>query len=343
MQAFFGNPASDDYQVQRRAPIRLRRFHGAAWVAACLAVCLLILPTRAQETPNNEARLNVEEGPLLFRRVRIPQDQQVPPGVRPVYRDEFEKAIQLIERLERTPNHASPQLQSAQYEVSIFPERLAAEGQARIEVRQRASDGQFARLEPLNVAVGKAQWETSQAAARLGGDPGGRMALLVDRSGTIVFPWTRRMEDPHTLTLALPFCSPTQILLDLPFGQRPSVTQGVLVRDHRGEEGDNGRWRWSLATNGGEVVVRLQDAANGQQGRPIAHQQTTFEATTSRLLVSSTWKLDCERAPLSQARIRISDELQVFQVLLDDEPLPWSLEAADDAAATSVELQAQFS
>ena len=144
--------------------------------------------------------------PLRFIRVFAPDDQPElwPRGqgrYLPVETDEFERLLERAKARGRRTSASAANISAAEYRAWLDANGIL-HGTARLKVSRHGKDPVLLPLAPCRLVIKRASWEadgnaeeektTRKTPAVLGTDPAGRIALVVERSGTLELEWMLR-------------------------------------------------------------------------------------------------------------------------------------------------------
>jgi hypothetical protein len=319
----YGRPEQAQRSSGLRLPALLFVFLWAAGVSSAA-------PPAAVEKP-------AEPTELRYRRVYFPEGtKDWPKGnvkYLPMEAAEFERLIEIAQRTAPGgPGQTSVGLVDAQYEGRLTGQNLL-KGSARLDVSPSITSSMLMTLSPCNLAISRAQWVTSDGApAVLGLTADGKLQAVAERSGQMKFDWSlagqRDASGVATFRIALPPSPLSRLRLDLPAALVPSVDRGIVTDEGPAELGFH-RWKLDLGGRPG-CELRLANAGS-EEARPqpvLASQASTYDFSLRGVEVTVALNIEGRHAALQRLALPLDASLELVEVALDDEPLPWSISAS---------------
>ncbi|HVX15088.1 MAG TPA: hypothetical protein VHC22_28105 [Pirellulales bacterium] len=270
--------------------------------------------------------------PLEYRLYYVPSDrpqdwpkQNVP--YLPVDREEFDRLVGAANSVPQgLPAAGGAQLAKATYKASLSGDLLV--GEARLELAHAANAATLVTLDPLGLALTDARWEDDRQLV-LGNQPNGKLAVVVERGGTLVCLWSLRGRRDGSGSLVFPLEIPAstvcQLELKLPELFRPGIDEGVAVADDGGPNQD-GTWRFQL---GGRTRASLRVDSNEARARPrrlaLLQEKTTYHLLPAGIDLTAQLKLDVHREPLRRLDLDLEGPLRIVSVQYAGAELAWSV------------------
>jgi hypothetical protein len=246
----------------------------------------------------------------------------------PVAPAEFERLVSIAERVirrEKTPTAAA--IVSARYTARLEGDTLLG-GEAEMDIVHSAEGPVMLPLSPCGLAIGRASWDASEQAAKIGLTADGTMAVLVERSGRLHFNWSLRAAREAAEVVAFrweaPPCPVNCLVLDLPENVAPSAEHGVVTEEGPGRGGAR---RWKIEIGGQpQLALRMvpRDVPQGQRPLARARQSTEYSFSPHGLHIKSSLELDVLARPLRQLDLRLDPGLRLTKALYGDRPLRWA-------------------
>lgn len=302
----------------------------AVWVGCPMLLVAATLVAAPAETPV----------PLSFRRILAPSDdvKNWPLGSTryvPVAPEEFERLVQTVGQAPvGARTSVAARVSQARYEVRFDGQDLLT-GRGLFTITHTSKTPVLVPLEPLGLAVQSAHWLSevkSNAAQGPSGDvvlglaTDGRMAVLVDRPGTLEVTWTldgqRGPSGEVGFQLDLPRSPATGLQLDLPVEVVPSSSQGLLSL---AGPASNGRQPWQIDLGGRHRThLRLKAVAGDERGLNLLREAVTYEFTPRGVDVTAQLSLDVHHEPLRTVDLQLDSGLQMVAARYGDQAVPWS-------------------
>lgn len=285
----------------------------------------------------------IAEKALEYRRYFVPSDRPQDWPRRdvkyiPVDRQEFDRLIDAAGSAPRGRLAANTSAATrAQYRATLG-EHDALRGEARLEIPYTGDTVQLATLNPFGLALSGARWDDGTAVT-LGGNNSGKLAVVVDRRGTLVLDWSLRGRRDSSGSLLFAFEVPAAAVcrldLDLPGSLVASMAEGLATGDDDGRR--QGKWRFEL---GGRTRALLKLDAKEGPGRPrrlaLLHEKTTYRLSPGGLDVAAQLKLDVHRDPLRRLELDLEPHLRVVSVQYGGLELAWSSPPGTLAGETGI-------
>jgi|GEM_PF-5340243 len=274
---------------------------------------------------------------IRYRRVFVPQVDldRVVGGLLPMKRDEFERRVQQTEstrNLERGP--LAVRIDSAEYSARLEGDALVA-GRATLSVVNSASAPQLLILDPANLALSSASWIGASApAARLGVDPRGRLACMVESTGTLALSWSlagrRDQRGDLMLVVRLPPSPRHRLSVALPQGLTLSADQTIVART--GAIADSmpetaGFVIWDVRVPGsGEVVLRVSAERPGPETEPLVlvKEQSTYAVHRGVIDLEAAFDLDVLHKPVEQLILSCDASVELLGIRYGEANLTWT-------------------
>jgi hypothetical protein len=312
-----------------------------AWLAATIA-CFAPTALTAQEKPSDDL-----SAPLQFRRIYAPagEVQDWPRGnlrYVPIDPVEFERLVKLVGAMPKGGTSAADlRLVRAHYSARL-EDGLFLTGQATFEIEHAKSVPALLPLTPCGLAISQPAWKNADSPAVLGLSANGEAAVLVENSDTLTFHWSlhglRDAAGGLRFDLALPRSPQSTIELELPGGEAPEPSHGVVIREHE-IDGNTGRWRIELGGKH-QTALRLLPSGATREQRPTATLRTTtsYEFSARGVDVTSQLKIDALHEPLRQIELALDSGLQLVSARYGESAIPWSATTASGSDETRITL-----
>jgi len=320
--------------LPRRSPTRCSPRSYAGVVLTLLAALALFTPAGAEPPA---------AAPLRFLREYVPADRvaQWPVGpipYRPTEAAEFERLIHLLDGAPRVgEGTAETRLEKARYQSRLVSDDLV-DGSAELEISHSGSNSVLLPLVPCDLAIISAHWLLPPAAgkklgeevdAALGRDAEGRLAVLVERPGTLRLTWSirgrRETADTWSVDLDLPRATTSTLEFDLPIGQAPKASAGVLSGSSVGADKRYRRWTLEL---GGEHRLGLRvspdQVVDESQALSSVRQSFTYDFSPRGVDLTAALELEAVQQPLRRVELALDPGLEILSARLDDIPLTWT-------------------
>lgn len=319
----------------------------AAPLAAGLFAALVALALDAPATRGEPAARTPAE-PLRYRMHYAPAGDEArwPVGAGayvPIERAEFERLLDTIGTA--PPDALSPaatQLTSAVYSARLDEATLIGR-HARLAIQHAGTTATLLPLAPCGLAVATASWDGGRGGATLGAGADGRMAVLVEKPGTLLLDWSLRGQPDATggfhFQLELPACPQTRLELDLPEALAPHVEQGV-VQPAGGALA--GRRAWVVELGGHHrqnLRVIRTDAATQRRRMPLARTSTTYELSPQGISVVAQYRLDILQEPTARFELLLDPGLQLTDARHEDTAVNWTASTTGDEGQSHVVVE----
>lgn len=301
-------------------------------------ICLPILPLLI-----SAALLGAEPAasePLRYRRIYIPTEDLASEarGMIPLKREEFERRVSAWSA--RRPGAAASHVR---VERAVYSARLAQNqwvgGNARLDVVAATSEPAVLAWDNCNLALGTPLWdEQPPRPARMGTSPESKAILLVERSGSLLVPWSLRGElgdaGVATFNVRLPKATMNRLVLQIPSTQTLS-SDGGLVSQLSAEavenallppikSGESANW---LVELGGQTQTRLRlglaAASARREGVVLVRETATHVLSPVDVSSEFALQLDIHQTRLSTLRLAVDEAARVTGVRLGGMPLAW--------------------
>ncbi|MCS7237008.1 MAG: hypothetical protein NZ899_01905 [Thermoguttaceae bacterium] len=252
----------------------------------------------------------------------------------PVEPAEFEKVLSIINE-QASPDRATSSsfIVSARYYARLVDASLV-DGQALLDVRAGRGSSQelLARVfEPLSLPVGSLSWvERDGQPARWGISGSGKHKLVVDGSGTIMFPWAaggiRREDGSVVFSLRLPAAQETRLIIDAP-AQYVLMTNALSWAEN---VGDRPVRRWVVVL-GGRTDCQLTFVPEPSTGqKPFVRWWHNYLVTATGVDATSRLEVGKPEGELRTLSVAVPPEFVVFDVTCDrPEKLQWEFYPSD--------------
>jgi len=339
---------------------------GATWsgvVGACSMVGLLVVlagRSIAAAPPRSADR------PLPYRRVLLPPDQLEAwskHAVRylPLDRAEFHRRIERVGRANLgAPADDLPRIGRALYEARL-DEAAVLRGTARLDVRHHGDHPALLPLDPCDLAISQVHWDPLKGEkAVLGNSASGALAVVVDRSSTLGFLWsrraTRRQDGRLTFALQFPASASKQLRVELPRDRVLRVPDGRVVREaigaSSGSEAMTRRW-WRVDLghhNRVSLEVTTEATRRIAPPPPSVRQRITYRIAPRGLEATAQFTIDAGGAAGGSGAgsgggdgdtglpfpIWVDPSLRVVDVMVGTTHRPWRLLANGTEGAGTI-------
>jgi hypothetical protein len=310
---------------------------GPLGLAVLLAAGTLILAPRQP--------LVAQPPPLSYRRVFVPEAslQSQIRGLLPLKRTEFEQRMQLAsEQPEVAVRLATARIQSAIYQARLFENQLQL-GTAKLSVVAPTTAPTLLALDPCNLALKSAQWNTdTPAPATVGADETGKLHCLVESSGILELDWSLSPAETSpaktVFVVRLPPATIRRLEIWTPSVVRLESDSGIVSPSPVSPE-QPGERMWTIDLSGTpEVRLSVHSLGTESHDRPlvVVRESANYSLLSASLDLESTFTLDVLAEPVHELKLRIDSGLRVTAVRLGDREVPCRLEAATEGATHSL-------
>ncbi|MBX3415097.1 MAG: hypothetical protein KF708_20605 [Pirellulales bacterium] len=319
----------------------------AAFRACLLAVLVACHGPRAGAQPPSETPST------KFRRVYVPADRvsewpvlkvpykTVPPA-------EFESWIRQIDEAVNDP-HGAPLAAhvSAAHYTAEWDGAQRLSGEARLTLSHLAAAPALLPLEPCNVAIARPHWAEVDEASEsdlpaLGLDSSRRLAVLVDRAGTLVFDWQLvhrgAATGAVTFDLQLPRGVESTLDLRLPTGWRVEASQGIVTPPDTTNATASQVWRLEFGAHTSTILSFMAIDAVTPEDRAIVRQTSTYDLSLSGVEVAVQLEFDVRDKPLRDLVVRVPNALRLVSARLGEERLSWTSNELSGTQETALTL-----
>src|SRR5882724_4824878 len=228
--------------------------------------------------------------PLAYRRVYVPEETLASQirGLLPLKRNEFERRLALAaKQADPSATQAVVRIEQATFRARLDGAHLK-DGEAELDIVATTHEPSLLSLEPFNVALESAMWQSAdRRAAVIGTDPGGMLRCLVEQSDTLHLNWTHAgvQTAPGTtmFDLRLPAAPRRRMKIEALGNVEISVDPGLIVGNEPHPKDPQQRI-WTIEM-GGHPQVRLhaRQALSQQAATPLV---VVREATKYNVLQS---------------------------------------------------------
>lgn len=300
-----------------------------AMLGCACALALMPLATSHAQAPSEL---------LEFRRVFVPSDklEKLTAGYLPVKEEEFRQLLSAAVATASEPGAASVRLIEATYAARLEQSNLV-DGSARLTIAHENADDAILSLAPCSLAIRSAEWSADGSAARLGTDPAGKLAVVVEgdakaaaksQASELRFGWSLRgARDPASalvFQLQLPPCPSSRVELSLPSDVTPVVSAGVVTRGEA--EADANRRRWVIELGGRTqttLTIISDEVVSRRQRFCLQRTLMSYQLSPAALAADLEVELDIYREPVRQAVVEVDSALRIASVALDGEGVKW--------------------
>lgn len=306
-----------------------------------LSAALGVLASRAIA-----AEPHASHAPTKFRRVFVPADRvsewplknipykTVPP-------DEFEGWIRQIEETVNDPSGAplAARVSAAHYSAAWDgAQRLY--GEARLTLAHLARSPAILPLEPCNLALAGARWADVDEASEsdtptVGLDSARRLAVLVDRSGTLILDWqvANRVTSTGgaTFDLQLPRGVESTLDLTVPTGWRVEASQGIVTPPLVASAATSQVWHLELGGHTSTTLTFAAADAAAPMDQTIVRQSSVYDISLRGVELAVQLELDVRDQALRELKVQVPGPLRLVSARLGEERLSWT--GAEGAAS----------
>lgn len=315
----------------------------ASWMAVVLCAWGQTPPSTAE--PGSSPALR-------FRRLLVPEDL-IPtrfPTYRPMKREAFEKEIERINARVSRASQSTARITRASYRARLVgAERL--DGEATLEVTRTVREPAILSLSPCNVWMGNLHWHDSPSdAVSLGTIATGELLALIERDGSLVFPWsvngTPAENGNRSFVVSLPKCAVTQLILELPRDVVPKTDRGVVVSsdplsqsplsnslpERPDTMGTEGFRVWHIELGGHtEFTLELANHAATVKRLPTTLRESTrYRLTSSGLELQATFDLGATDGRIDNLLLKATPGLHIASAQVGDRTVALARPALDE-------------
>lgn len=269
--------------------------------------------------------------PLEYRRIFVPADQPDDWPKRnvtywPLAREEFEKLIAAANAEPRPAAAGAARIGRASYSASFQPPDLLL-GEARFELPHGGENAALVTLDPFGVSLAAAKWADA-GELTIGVQPGGKLAVLVERPGTLICQWSLRGRRDAAGALIFPLALPAAALADLeiqsPEPFKPTLDDAVELGRTKDQRPD--QWRFQLVGRP-RADLRLQPVGDRGRSRGLVllQEKSSYGLLPGGIDLKANLKLDVHREPLRRLEIDLDSPLRVVSVQYAGAEVPWSV------------------
>ncbi|MCI0362210.1 MAG: hypothetical protein L0211_27335 [Planctomycetaceae bacterium] len=273
---------------------------------------------------------------LRYRRVFVPQAdlEQVARGLLPMKRDEFERRVRLADSLNGGQRgKPSVRIDAAEYFARLEGDALVA-GQAKLSVVNPNSNPTLLVLDPTNLALSGAAWlGADPRVAHVGVDPDGRLACLVESTGTLALSWSlagKRDERGNlSFSVRLPPAPRHHLRLALPQGFHLAADEAMVARTSAAEDAPEsaGLVNWDVDVPGtGEMVLTVNQTRASSEAAPLVlvKEQTTYAVHQGAIDIEANFDLDVLHKPLDQLIVSCDSSVELVGIRHGEVNLTWT-------------------
>lgn len=302
--------------------------HWVGWLALCLTT------GGAWQFAWGEAPADASpNAPWRVRRLLVPEEL-IPsrfPNYRPIRRETFEAEVQRLNARALQAANGGAKLVRATYRARLDGSDQLS-GDAALEVAKQNSGAELLQLSPCTVAVGTLRWDEKgqNAPVASGSNAAGEFLAIVDRAGTLAFPWSVRgsiEESGERLwRFSVPHCPATRLILDLPPDLVPKAEGGVIqsrLVSPAASPSTTPTVLWEIEFGGrNDLEVRVVPQAPQQGDSPILGRESIrYRLSTSGLELRATFQLTTSRPRIDRLRLEFSPGLHLASAHAGDRPL----------------------
>ncbi len=304
------------------------------------SIMLLVIATfasqhlLAQQPGVGGDRDNKSAGELTFRRVFAPADRidEWPRGAQPyvpVDGEEFERLVEIAEMTRIGVRGAlAPRILTAHYEAHLVDDKLVV-GTGTLRIDHPRDEPALLILNPCQVAISEATWEDDNLSARMGLDARGRWVVVVPRSGTLRFHWSRRLSSVGPSVFKLPLQLPrgtlASITLELPTTFDVTGEAASVEARDSDSDSDSKTWQGTFAAAGEPaLVLRKQANEENPKRRASVSQFLAYQVTPEGLALNCELSVEIGNQSLTQLELELDAPLQLVSAAIDERSLRWS-------------------
>jgi hypothetical protein len=320
---------------------------------ALIAVCLVSAAAFGEDF---EPTRQPTDRFLEYRRWLVPKDSisDLTHGYMPLKRDEFAELLQQLRSQQHAADHPVTRVAAADYH-AVFDGRGLLTGEAELTVVHSAEGTSVLSLDPCRLAMGPAVWKRNNASttATTGVDRTGRVVALVEQSGRLSFSWslaTSATSWQHvTFDLQLAKSPRNRLIVELPAGWQLTADRGLVTHRDRNTASQDEVDDLSSATNswtvqlGGEtrcqLTIKPRQTAERQRQGVSAQQQSTYQLADDGFQLRTTCQYNIADEPVREFTIELDPQLQIVDVQLDAEDVPWVIVPGSDTQKSRLHLQ----
>jgi hypothetical protein len=270
---------------------------------------------------------------LRFRRVLVPEadlDQQVR-GLLPLERREFEARVKEAANASVPGGDVEARIDACQTAARL--DNGVLRGNSTLSVVSQSSRRSALLLSPWNVALESVAWNNGAGAGtQLGSAPDGRLLCFVERNSELVASWTRagQTNDRGELVFDLQWPSTTrhELRLELPRGRTLHVDGGLVTQtpEPRGTADATATSQWVVLSSGSQLSLRVAGERNrpGQELPLLVKERTIYAVHSGSVEIQATFICDALQQPLARTVLSLDPAMQLLDVRLGNESLPWS-------------------
>lgn len=290
------------------------------------------------------------EGPATaFRRVFVPAaaPESWPTGGQrylPLDRRDFESLV----AQQGGPEVPTARLRGATYRAELVDGDVLV-GTVDYQVEIAAGKPGVVALEPMNLALGSAAWQSANSPAAKWGlwnHPEGNVwGALANASGALRFDWQLRSQtaDAEQLqfTLDVPPVAPQTLELLLPVDVQAVLPAAELVRT-QAESATRQRWLFQLASRGPHLLklLRQGETAQARGAKPRLSQATVYRLEPEGLDLTASIRLEPAAPGPVEMRWSLGGGLRIKGVTMDRAPVEWSVDETSGEPTLVVRLPA---
>ncbi len=319
-------------------------FWGAGWLSiASDGTCAESI---AADQPTGAAR------PIVYRRIYVPANDPKSWPLEhekyiPIEAKDFEALISRSSAATSMPTAAS--LDLAEYTARLDDDGVLR-GHGQWTGNTKPGESLFVPISKFSLTVTNARWTGSEnQPVRLGlwghdqAAPS-EWGLVLPRSGTLDFDWEVRPQiqsDGLECAWHVPSATINRITFDLPDGQEPSLSGGVVLgttqtdTDSHKSAGTNRQWKIAFPTLGNFTLKIASIASRKHKSRDQAsvREITEYRIQERGLDIRLNWDVSLATAQQQELSIPLPNGVQVASVLLDGQEASWRLERGDKRSA----------
>jgi hypothetical protein len=173
--------------------------------------------------------------------------------------------------------------------------------------------------------------------APLGSGDGGRLGILVERSGRLNLEWSavgrRDAADALSFSLDVPPAAASRLVIELPNGVTPTVDRGLVMGSELASQSTR---RWRIEAGGhSRLGLRIASPSTAHPRRQLAllRESRTYDCSLRGIDVSAQWKLQVYNEPLQEISVLLDRGLQLVSARLGDKAIPWSVVSTPNSGA----------
>jgi hypothetical protein len=266
-------------------------------------------------------------GPILYRQHLMAEEliAEQGAGYLPMQRARFDAAVQ--QRSKASPSTMAARLAEATYRARMTSDDVLI-GTADYKVTYDGKQPAPLSLAPCGLAIGKLRWNSNNGESEVtaGISMAGDFRAIVDRSGTLSFPWSlrgsRTVHGAIEFGVRLPACPRNHMVLELPSQFIPRAPAAIVQQTSIKPDIEGNRiWTMDIASSE-EFTLQLETPQPApDSARPIfVRESLTYRLTNAGVELAANYHLEVNAEPIREILFEVPTAVQVASATIADKP-----------------------